>query len=137
MNTQRTIGGLLLSAMLSAGALAQALTLDASYEPLDRIEFRVDGARSGELVVLALGLERAHIDLPGGLVLGVSPDLVTPCRLADGIHDVVFSVRFPAGMPDTSFLAQAVSVDPGLPFGHPKAVGLSQVREMTAPVTRE
>lgn len=127
MNTLHNVLSLL--PFFAAGLSAQSLDLTTAKHP-DWIEARVDRADPGSLVVLVLGTTPTEARLPGGAVLGVSPDLITGLTIAGDRGTALINVRMPGGMPDFTILAQGVAVHPRLPLDTDGAVRVSNVTRM-------
>ncbi|MBL9079749.1 MAG: hypothetical protein JNL08_19765 [Planctomycetes bacterium] len=121
--------------LLLTGLAAQDLRLGTEVHGTT-ITATVAGAAAGDLVVLVLGLDRSGLELPGGQVLGVAPDLITGCSLARGEGALAIDVKLPGLERDLVCFAQAVRVCPSLPLEDAAAIGLSPVRELRVPAIR-
>lgn len=94
---------------------AQAPRLDAQLER-DRLTAVVHNAPAGSLVVLVLGAADAAIQLPGGAVLEVTPDLLLGPRRANASGAVEFALEVHGASSLRSGLAiEAVAIDPRQP----------------------
>jgi len=100
-----------------AAAMLNAQDLDMRLSrPLGTIAAQVDGAKANALVVMVLGTSQASIALPGDMVLGVQPDLVTGFQIADRAGSASLRVKRPNPAFDFEIYAQAVAVCADLPL---------------------
>lgn len=117
----------LLLPLVTATLSAQELKMEAIASPR-AIEAAVTGAAPGSLVVLVLGMREAAVRLPGGLVLGVQPDVLTGFTIADDAA-VKFSVPLLVESDPFVCFAQAVAADPRKALDE-GSIALSQVRKI-------
>ena len=128
MNTN-FIASLLLPA-LTATLCAQELKLEPALATRT-LSATVDGAAEGSFVVLVVGLQEAAIKLPGGNLLGVSPDMIVGYAIA-GDGPTTLYTRLAAEMDDFRFFAQAVALHPRIPMEEKGGITLSSVHSLAS-----
>lgn len=110
MNTFTAIAAILLPT-LSAGLAAQDLNLLTKSGPKQMVA-SIDGAEKGRIVILVLGLDATPSKLPSGQMLGVSPDWLAACAVADGHNACQMEISFGDYQHrGFVFYAQAVAID--------------------------
>lgn len=98
-------------------------------------ELRVSRAAPAALVAAVLGFAEAAVPLPGGAVLGIDPLVVPLFAAADGTGRADLAWQFPAAAAaGLGFLATALALDSGLPFGAVGSVRVATVLPLQVPV---
>lgn len=112
---------------LTSSLFAQQLEMTSTMSPRG-YQIGVHNAAPGSAVFLVLGMDVAAIRLPGGQVLGVSPDVLL-LQVADATGSIAFA-QLPLELADVAAFVQAAAVNPRLPLEGPGGIKLSDVQRL-------
>lgn len=113
--------------LLASSLSAQQLEV-ASTHSLRGYQISVHNATQDAAVFLVLGMDIASIRLPGGQVLGVSPDILL-VQFAGSTGSATF-LDIPTELTDMAAFVQAAAVHARLPIDGPGGITLSQVQRL-------
>lgn len=117
----------LLLPLLASTVSAQQLAVTSAHSPRG-YQISVRSETPDAVVFLVLGMDIASIRLPGGQILGVSPDILL-VQFADSTGSTTFQ-DIPTELTDRAAILQAAAVHPRLPIDGPGGITLSRVQRL-------